>query len=215
MCADCTLNFLLYLCLVLRCSLIVLLVDYTCVFWNWLEKLIYVNFSQFSDVSVWSVWTVLLGVRMGMELSRPNRISLRTDTRGTKWLDNQDRRADARDLSAHFWGSTRPDGINTSSRRGPHRLYKRPLVAVSPPYPTKISLFGLLWVISWVILALSYPSLSFCALISHSRYSSSLFFFSLLLTVRMLIILKCFWDYEIHIFATLRLFVILFGTTMW
>jgi len=32
------LNSLLYLCLVLRCSLIVLSVAYTCVFWNWPEK---------------------------------------------------------------------------------------------------------------------------------------------------------------------------------
>jgi hypothetical protein len=43
--ADWNLNSPLYLCLVLRCSLIVLSVDYTCVFWNWLEKkLISVNF---------------------------------------------------------------------------------------------------------------------------------------------------------------------------
>jgi hypothetical protein len=49
-CADWTLNSLLYLYLVLRCFLIVLSVDYTCVFWNWLWKNYFsANFPQVSD----------------------------------------------------------------------------------------------------------------------------------------------------------------------
>jgi hypothetical protein len=49
-CADWTLNSLLYLCLVLRCSLIVLSVDYTCVLWNWLWKNNFsANFPQVLD----------------------------------------------------------------------------------------------------------------------------------------------------------------------
>jgi len=47
-CANWFLNSLLYLYLVLRCSLIVLLVVYTCVFWNWLWKIWFLwFFSQF------------------------------------------------------------------------------------------------------------------------------------------------------------------------
>jgi hypothetical protein len=45
---------------------------------------------------------VLLGVRTGMEVSRPDEISLPPDGRGTKRPDDQDRRPDACDLSVWF-----------------------------------------------------------------------------------------------------------------
>jgi hypothetical protein len=59
------------------------------------------------------VWSV----RTGMELSRPDGIGLCPDVRGTKQPDDQDRRPDALDLSAHFRGSACSDGINTPSGR--------------------------------------------------------------------------------------------------
>jgi hypothetical protein len=52
-----------------------------------------------------------------MELSRPDGIGLCPDVRGTKQPDDQDRRPDALDLSAHFRGSACSDGINTPSGR--------------------------------------------------------------------------------------------------
>jgi len=59
-----------------------------------------------------------------VELSRPDGIRLRPDARGDQRPDDKDTLPDAHDLSAWFRGSARPDGINTSSGRGPHRPYK-------------------------------------------------------------------------------------------
>jgi hypothetical protein len=86
-------------------------------------------------------------------------------------------RPDARALSAWFRGSARPDGINSPSGRGPHRSYIYPWAPHTPPYPTKISLFGILCIISNEFLDLYHLLLSFCTLLSHSRYFPIFFFF--------------------------------------
>jgi hypothetical protein len=83
----------------------------------------------------------------------------------------------ASDLFAWFRGSARPGGINSPFRRGPHRSYIYPWAPHTPPYPTKISLFGILCITFSEFLALYCFLLSFCTLLSHSRYFP-IFFFS-------------------------------------
>jgi hypothetical protein len=78
---------------------------------------------------------VPLGVRTGMELSRPDGIYLRPDACGTQRPDDQDRRPNARDQSAHFLGSSHPDGLNTPSGRGPHKGYIHPWSLFLLPTP--------------------------------------------------------------------------------
>jgi hypothetical protein len=58
-------------------------------------------------------------------------------------------RSDARDQSAPFRGSERPDIINPPSRRGPHKGYKNPCSWHSLPTPTK-SLFLAVCELCWL-----------------------------------------------------------------
>jgi hypothetical protein len=106
------------------------------------EKLIFVNFPQFSvfqfeasgqvdfhspDDIFWSpdgrslvVWTVSSYIRM------------RAATNGQTIRIN---RPDARDLSTWFRGNARPDGINTPSGRGPRKGYIYPWSLFLLPTP--------------------------------------------------------------------------------
>jgi hypothetical protein len=67
-------------------------------------------------------------------------------------------RPDARNHSAPFWGSKRPDVINPPSERGPHSGYKNPARRI-PFIPHKIWTFGCLRVIClWVLWFFAYSS---------------------------------------------------------
>jgi hypothetical protein len=156
-CANWNLNSLLYLCLVLRCSLIVLSVDYTCMFWHWLEKIWSLsNFHQFfflvfqcgvSGRSLLASGRVefsnsdgaLFGVRTdGVLSSEQDLFHVRT------WAITFGRtgnliRPDARNHFVHFRGSTRPDGDPTEVINSPDR---RSLSTI----PHKIPSFDILWV---------------------------------------------------------------------
>jgi hypothetical protein len=82
-------------------------------------------------------------------------------------------RPNARDRSAPFRGSERPDVINPPSGRGPHSGYKMPRLPISlhSPQNQKFWLF-----VSKVGIKL----LVFCIYLSYFRYFSSLFLFSFL-----------------------------------
>jgi hypothetical protein len=111
-------------------------------------------------------WSFIVRTRSGY-------VRTRAETNGRTIRIN---RPDARDLFAWFRSSTRPDGINSRSGRGSHRSYTYPWAPHTPPYPTKISLFGILCTISSEFLDLCCFLLSFCTLLSHLRYFPIFFF---------------------------------------
>jgi hypothetical protein len=86
-------------------------------------------------------------------------------------------RPDAHDLSAWFRGSARPDGFNSQFGRGPHRGYVYPGRLLSS-LPHQNLTFWLL--VSYFLSTFGFISflLSFCTLLSHSRYFPIFFFFS-------------------------------------
>jgi hypothetical protein len=100
---------------------------------------------------------------------------------------------DARDLSAWFRGSARPDDINSPSGRGPHKSYIYPWVPYTPPYPSKISLFGILCIILNAFLDLYCFLLSFCTLLSFQVFSN-LFLFLSLFSLVIFKLLDFFWN---------------------
>jgi hypothetical protein len=82
-------------------------------------------------------------------------------------------RPDARDLSAPFQGSERPNIINPSSGRGPHSGYKMPRSPISLHTPQNQ--------IFWLFVSkVGFKFLAFCIYLSYFRYFSSLFLFSFL-----------------------------------
>jgi len=141
-----------------------------------------------------------------MELSRPDSISLRPDARDTNRPDDQDRRSDARNLSACFRGSARPNGINTPSGRGPTEAIYTPGHRLSTLPHQNLPFWHLVneFLQAFGIILLLFV---FLCIFPHSRYSSSLFLFSLFLTVRMMISLGMFFFFALFV-------MILVGTTM-
>jgi hypothetical protein len=82
-------------------------------------------------------------------------------------------RPDARDLSAPFRGSERPDIINPPSRRGPHRGYKMSRSPNSLHTPQNQ--------IVWLFVSkVGFKFLAFCIYLSYFKYFFSLFLFSFL-----------------------------------
>jgi hypothetical protein len=63
------------------------------------------------------------------------------------------------------------------SERGPHRSYMYPWALHTPPYPTKISLFGILCIISSELLDLYFFSLVFLHITLTFQVFSNLFLF--------------------------------------
>jgi len=80
---------------------------------------------------------------------------------------------DARDLSAPFRGSERPDVINPPSGRGPQSGYKMPRSPISLHTPQNQ--------IVWLFVSkVGFKFLAFCIYLSYFMYFSSLFLFSFL-----------------------------------
>jgi hypothetical protein len=113
------------------------------------------------------------------ELSRPDRDQVRPDSRGNQRPDGKDK-SSGRARPVHMVPRQPTSGWHKfTTRTGiPQRLYI-PWAPHAPPYPTKISLFGILCIIFCEFLALCCFLLSFCTL-RHSRYFPILFFSVLL-----------------------------------
>jgi hypothetical protein len=102
---------------------------------------------------------------------------------------------DARDQFAPFRGSVRPDDINIPFGRGMHRGYIYQIVAHSI-LPNKISSLAACESFEFLDFFSLLLVLGLFASLSHSKYSSNPFIFSLFSTVRMLFISTYFLDYE-------------------
>jgi hypothetical protein len=103
-------------------------------------------------------------------------------------------RPDARNQSASFRGSERPDFFNPSSERGPHRGYKNPCSPHSSLYPTK----------SEILAACELFVFEFFGFLCFSHIPG--FVFQPLSLQFLLKLLDCylFLEYEMHISAMLK-----------